>query len=219
MSHIENFLNWSQIAKAPNKAGVYAWYFRPELTKYDLKSLYIHLSSSEDELFKKKLIKDFLMERLFKYFKQTSYKVDLSGQLKAKYHGEITHEQEISDSLISRIYDKPNRLEAIIKILEESSPLFASPLYVGMSGNIQERLIQHTNIIKKIKDSYRNARIYSSDDDLSIEEKNFAQRVVEKEIPTNRLFVAFQITSDVEDVHVDIENIINRLYYPILGRN
>lgn len=219
MVEIENFLSWSQIAKAPNKSGVYAWYFRPEFTKHDLKLLYSDLDSGHDEQSKKGLIRKFLIERLFKYFKQTPYKVDLNGQLKAKYHGTIEHEQEISESLISRIYEKPDRLISIIKILEHSSPLFASPLYVGMSGNIRERLIQHTRVIKKIKEERRNAKMYFSDEDLSLEEKNFAERVVEKEIPTSRLFVAFQVTQDDQDVHIDIENIINRLYYPILGRN
>jgi hypothetical protein len=219
MVEIENFLSWSQIAKAPNKAGVYAWYFRPEFTKHDLRILYSDLALTQDEQSKKALIRKFLIERLFKYFKQTSYKIDLNGQLKAKYQGTIEHEQEISESLISRINEKPNRLLSIIKILEQSSPLFASPLYVGMSGNIRERLIQHTRTIKNIKEERRNAKMYFSDEDLSLEEKNFAERVVEKEIPTSRLFVAFQVTQDDQDVHIDIENIINRLYYPILGRN
>ncbi len=210
-------LNWSEIAKAPDTAGIYAWYFRPELTDHDInnliESMKVNPDNSSDE------IRNFFTDRLFKYFMQKPYEVQISGQLKPKYSGKIEHKQEISDGLLQRIKENPQRLFSIRNLLQESAPMFASPLYVGKSNSIKHRVMQHINFIKKYKECATNPFIRLIDDEIDMDEKSFAQRVVERGIPSSRLFLVYQTTDTELDIQVDVENIINRIYYPTLGRN
>ena len=210
-------LSWDEIAKAPNEAGIYAWYFRPELTDHDINQLVESVRTAPEKASDE--IRNFFTERLFKYFMQKPYEVQISGQLKPKYSGKIDHKQDISDGLIQRVKDNPNRLFSIRNLLQESAPMFASPLYIGMSSSIKLRVMQHMNFIKKYKESTNNPFIRLTDDEISAEEKSFAQRVVERGIPSSRLFLVYQTTDTELDIQVDVENIVNRIYYPILGRN
>ena len=210
-------LAWSEIGKAPDAPGIYAWYFHPELTDHDINILMDTIK--EDPTNAAKKIRSFFTESLFKYFMQKPYEVEISGQLKPRYSGKVEHVQEISDSLINRIKENPDKLFAIRNILEQSAPMFASPLYVGMSVSIRQRVLQHSNFIKKYKESFNNPFSRSFDDDAISEEKSFAQRVVERGIPSSRLFLVYQTTGTDLDIQVDVENIINRIYYPTLGRN
>lgn len=215
----DKILNWSQLSKCPESPGVYAWYFRPELTDHDIEKLISDIK--KDELNSKQVIEYFLNERIFKYFRQKQYHVEISGQLKPKYTGQIEHVQEPSSGLIERVQENPKRLFIIRALLEKSTPLFASPLYVGMSKNIKVRINQHCNFIKQLRDKSSNSFLrlqqYSI---LTEEEKSFAERVVEREIPPSRLFIAYQVVEPTEEnVYVDLENIINRIYYPTFGRN
>jgi len=214
-----NILDWSQLAKCPESPGVYAWYFRPELTDHDIENLISNLKKDESK--SKKLIEDFLNERIFKYFKQKQYQVEISGQLKARYQGKMEHIQEPSSGLIERVQENPQRLLTIRTLLERSTPLFASPLYVGMSKNLKTRINQHCNFIKQLRDKSSNSFLRIQQDFvLTEEEKSFAERVVDRELPPSRLFIAYQVVEPTEEnVYVDLENIINRIYYPTFGRN
>ena len=35
MAHIEKFI-WSQLGSVPDQPGIYAWYYSPEITKFDM---------------------------------------------------------------------------------------------------------------------------------------------------------------------------------------
>jgi hypothetical protein len=85
--------------------------------------------------------------------------------------------------------------------------------------SIRQRVLQHSNFIKKYKESFNNPLLRVFDDEVLSEEKSFAQRVVERGIPSSRLFLVYQTTGTDLDIQVDVENIINRIYYPTLGRN
>jgi hypothetical protein len=210
-------LAWSEIGKAPDLPGIYAWYFHPELTDHDINFLINKIKENPSNAAKE--IRSFFTERLFKYFMQKPYEVELTGQLKPRYSGTVEHVQEISESLIKRIKENPEKLFSIRNILQQSAPMFASPLYVGMSVSIRQRVLQHSNFIKKYKESFNNPLLRVFDDEVLSEEKSFAQRVVERGIPSSRLFLVYQTTGTDLDIQVDVENIINRIYYPTLGRN
>ena len=211
-------LNWSEVSRCPESPGIYAWYFRPELTDHDIHKLIESINSGSDESIR--VVEDFFHERLFKYFRQKPYKVKLSGSLKPNYEGNIEHIQKISSGLIERIIEKPDRLFAIRDLLQKSTPMFASPLYVGMSKNLKYRISQHCSFIKQLRERSSNPFANTYQFNITDEERNFAERVVEKELPSSRLFLTYQVTDSTdENIHVDLENIINRIYYPIFGRN
>jgi hypothetical protein len=211
-------LNWSEVSRCPESPGIYAWYFRPELTDHDIHKLIENINSGCDESMQ--VVEDFFHERLFKYFRQKPYKVKLSGSLKPNYEGNIEHIQKISSGLIERIIEKPDRLFAIRDLLQKSTPMFASPLYVGMSKNLKYRISQHCNFIKQLRERSSNPFANTHQFNITDEERNFAERVVEKELPSSRLFLTYQVTDSTdENIYVDLENIINRIYYPTFGRN
>jgi hypothetical protein len=211
-------LNWGEIGKCPEKPGIYAWYFRPELTDHDVLSLIQKVK--ESPINRNQEVEDFLFERLFKYFTLSSYQVEITGQLKPKYKGRIQHTQEIAKGLVDRIAENPERLFIIRDLLQSTSPMFASPLYIGMSKNLRARIKQHCSFIKELRERSLNPFSKIFENELSEEEKNFAQRIVERDIPSSRLFIAYETTKETDDkINVDVETIVNRIYFPAFGRN
>ena len=207
---------WAEIVNVPNKPGVYAWYYRPELTEFDLEKTIDEIQSNRENGNKaegKKTIQTFLKERIFQYFQETPYQVIVQGPLKPLYKGQLRHHPPPFDALIERIIENPDRLRTIKEVLEKSAPELASPLYIGMSGNLRQRLKQHRRLIEKYREN--NVETYSGES----HDQNFAFQICQRNILPTRLFVAVRIINGPDNRYVDIENILNRIHYPLLGRN
>jgi|GEM_PF-2519146 len=214
---------WTQIATIPQKPGVYAWYYLPELTEFDLRDTVAKIQSFTDVNDKEsasEVVKDFLYTFVFQYFREEPYQAVLRGSLKPKYEGSIEHIPELSEDLVTRIVEDPNRIFTIKQVLEKSVPNFSSPLYIGMSENLNSRVGRHKKLIEKY---YSQAAIqniqYQSLNETEDRDQSFAMRVVSRKIQTTRLAVAINVLEDVGKRYVDIENILNRIHYPLLGRN
>ena len=95
-----------------------------------------------------------------------------------------------------------------------SAPMFASPLYMGMAGDLRSRLATHKALIERYRRLYRQEGEPARDSD-----SGFAWQVAKRRIPPDRLIVFTCTTAADNNIAVDIENILNRIYYPILGRN
>ncbi|MEO1582135.1 MAG: hypothetical protein AAFR91_09805 [Pseudomonadota bacterium] len=89
-------------------------------------------------------------------------------------------------------------------------PLFSSPIYIGMARNLHSRVRGHARLIQKYRDGINAG---------SGRDKEFAQRVVERELSPSRLRVAVRPIDVSDDEYVDAENVLNRINYPILGKN
>lgn len=208
---------WLDLASAPASAGIYAWYYQPAITDFDLNKAIATIAALRDtnRAGAEMAAREMLHDRLFRYFREDSYQAVVEGPLKPTYRGALEHTFEVSSGLISRIVDQPERLRSIRDILKGSAPIFASPLYIGMSSNLRTRLSTHKTLIEK----YRLMRLKEVQQPRE-SDAGFAWQVAKREISPDRLFVyTCQTDSDDEDLAVDVENILNRLYYPILGRN
>lgn len=219
----ENVLSWSELSQAPERPGIYAWYFRPQLTEYDINKFIKEIELNDgDENFacRSKIVKKFLNDRIFKYFEQKPYEVELKGVLKPRYSGEAVHrsEDDVSPDLIERLCSNPRSLFLINVALELSTPLIASPLYIGKAENLRDRIKVHKRMIQTLKNNIADNLASYLEYHPSLDEKSFAQRVAEREIPSSQLFVAYTVVADTKIV-TDLENILNRIYFPILGRN
>jgi hypothetical protein len=223
MDSEKNQLSWFHLGKAPAMPGLYAWYFKPELLDSDIDGLCIKLSNSDDLITDSErdvIVRHFLKAMLYSYFEQKPYLVELKGQLKPRFSGEVGHraDEDLSDELVKRIAKNPERLYALRNLIERTTPLQASPLYIGMADNLRERIARHRKLIIQLE----NAIVIKSQKylniDLSISEVNFAERVVERRIPPTQLFVTYQVSEDKLAAN-DVENILNRIYFPVLGRN
>ncbi|MGO4129269.1 hypothetical protein AB4Z01_33070 [Inquilinus sp. YAF38] len=208
---------WVDLAGAPAAPGIYAWYYSPQITDFDLDQMIgnLKLMREADRGGAERSARIMLDERIFRHFREEPYQAVVEGPLKPAFRGELEHVFEVSEGLVSRLVDDPDRLRAIRDILNKSAPMFASPLYIGMSVNLRTRLGAHKSLIEKYRllRLKEVPRIRSSD-------AGFAWQVAKRQISPDRLFV-FTYTTEAKDdaIAVDIENVLNRLYYPILGRN
>lgn len=209
--------SWHEIGDVPAQPGVYAWYYTPEITAFDLDRIEAEvtaLKAADATCAAKDAVRAFLDQNVFSYFREQPYAAQLRGPLKPRYEGQIEHKPSLSDSLLERIVEEPARLATIRDVLEGSAPHFASPIYIGMAEKLRARLKQHKALIEK----------YGELPDLGASEEerrdqSFAREVRSRNIPPSRLFVVAKVISGSPGAYIDIENILNRIHYPLLGRN
>lgn len=210
-------IEWKNIHEAPRAEGIYAWYYQPDVTTFDVNKVIADIKqcNANGEPEKALVIgEEFLLKRIFGYFKYEPYDVVLSGQLMPSFTGRVLNEQTVSKTFLTKIVSEPERLVPIQQYLKGAAPLFSSPLYIGKSDSLNMRLTTHKNLILK----YRTMPTGALNDEDN-EDTSFAKRVVAREIPPERLFViTYEITVG-NNIHVDMEHIFNRISYPILGRN
>jgi hypothetical protein len=208
-------LTWSEIDTAPEAPGIYAWYAKLIISKADVNDAMqrIHAAKSVNSLSAREEVERILDKFIFGPYREAPYEVLLRGQLKPKYGGEISHEPAKSDSLVSRIVETPERLITIADVLKIASPAFTAPLYIGMASNLRKRLKQHSSKISELRE------LRSSSDILDSSEAGFAKQVAARNFDPTNLFVQIaEIPVDTSE-HNDLENILNRINYPIFGRN
>lgn len=215
---------WTEISSIPPEPGVYAWYYSPEITKFDLEQAIIQINDfnqKSDIDAASNVVRNFLHNSLFRYFQEEPYQAILRGSLKPRYEGYIEHTAELSEDLVKRIVEEPERLITIRQVLEKSAPNFASPIYIGMSENLCNRIKRHKKLIEKYCSQFSDQNIQSktTDKESDDRDRSFAMRICSRNIPPTRLFVTINILEDVGKTYVDIENILNRIHYPLLGRN
>ena len=212
-SEIQKHL-WADLANAPDGPGVYAWYYSPEITDFDLDRTIEEARHAPDRTEAERVIRAMLDGRLFHYFREEPYSAAISGSLKPTYVGSLEHDIAASASLVSRLAADPDRLRTIRDVLALSAPMFASPLYIGMATVLRGRLARHKELIERFRSMVpRDGQVSRSSD------AGFAWQVAKRKIPPERLFVFTCSTESDDGTAVDIENILNRICYPILGRN
>ena len=208
-------LHWHDIKKnnsnIPTGNGVYAWYYSPRLSSYDIDNFYSNNDSLSEEG-----IKHFLNKYIFNFFSEEPYEIELSGKLKPKYKGQVEHVDLCSKSLIEKISSKKIGLYDIQELLTEFSECFLSPIYIGMADNLANRIISHKNLIGNYRDS---SSFQQNEKEVSIKDSTFASRVVSRGYISNDLFVIVKELNCDEKLENVAENIMNRINYPILGRN
>jgi hypothetical protein len=217
MQNIQRF-SWAELANVASKPGVYAWYYSPQITRFDLTKIIeeVQVLMSADKADDARLkIEQFLDIHLFRYFKEAPFLAKISGPLKPSYEGELEHNVLVSDSLVARLQERPERLHLIAEVIEFSAPYFASPIYIGFSDNLQVRIGQHRALIER----FRRGTSGWHEGDSNRRDAGFANQVVKRGLPPERLFVVTCLVESAENIHTDVENILNRIYYPILGRN
>lgn len=207
---------WADIVNAPALPGVYAWYYSPEITDYDLEQTISRLIAyrDTDRVAAEELVRTTLDSRIFQHFREEAYRANIEGPLKPTYTGTLEHTFKVSAGLVGRIVDDPDRLRTIRDVLDMSAPNFASPLYMGMAGELRSRLATHKTLIEKYRRLQRQG-----EEPVRNSDAGFAWQVAKRRIPPDRLIVYTCTTAADAKTAVDIEHILNRIYYPILGRN
>ena len=216
---------FSEISSAPYAPGVYAWYYRTELTDKDIAQCIKDVEQESSESAQDDIMRLFLETHLFRYYKETPYSVAISGKLKPKYEGVVQHRSEASASLVRRLSSAPEKLYEFKKALKLAVPLFASPIYIGVAKQLRGRLMGHVRLI----DQLRNLRATLVDDittpsngDITEEERDhkFAHEVslIRGFTPSSLIVNTLELPID-ESIRYELENVFNRINYPLCGRN
>lgn len=209
-------LAWSEIDLAPEAPGIYAWYSRLAISKADIEAVIkrINLAKQIGESEARVEVEEALDRFIFNPYRETPYQVSLRGKLKPKFWGEVAHLPTKSDTLIVRLIQNPERFRAISEVLKTAAPWFTAPLYIGMAINLRGRLRQHKNKIVELRDVQGGHFLF---DDPA--EAGFANQVVARDFDPTNLFVHIAEIDVDSSEHNDLENILNRINYPIFGRN
>lgn len=208
---------WRDVAAVPALPGIYAWYYNPEITTYDLGVISAdvkRLKEAGDRPGAEAAMRRFLEQTVFRYFREQSFTATLRAPLMPRYEGRIEHQPTLSASLIERLVDDPDRLAVLKEVLGASVPDFASPLYIGMSRLLRDRVARHKSLIE------RGSRPASTvTEDGFEDDHSFAAEVLARGIPPTRLSVAIRTVEASSGAYVDLENVLNRIHRPLLGRN
>lgn len=207
---------WHEIDKIPQRPGIYSWYLKLHISKADIedvmKKVIMIKDESHDEA--RKIIEGFIFKFILNPYKEEPYEVLIKGKLKPRYNGLVYNDQnEISETLVLKILENPDVLYSLVNIISDVSPYFNSPLYIGMAADLRKRLKQHKSNIIKLKENGA---------EISFDLKNdagFARQVVSRNMNYANLFVHVAYC-DTDNLDPSIlENILNRINYPIFGRN
>ncbi|VWC23935.1 hypothetical protein BLA6860_05968 [Burkholderia lata] len=207
---------WTEIDQVPETPGVYAWYAKLIISTADINSIIdsINLAKASNLYEAKKEVESALDRFVFNPYREAPYRVQLRGALKPRYGGDVSHEPSKSENLIERLVAEPERLRKIADVLASAAPGFTAPLYIGMAVNLRTRLRTHKRKITELRDVG-----HASVDSTEILEAGFANQVVARGFdPTNLFVVVADVDVDTGE-HNDLENILNRINFPIFGRN
>ena len=208
-------LAWTEIELAPDSPGVYAWYSQLIISKADIEQIIakVEAAKKKGEQAAQSEVKVALDRFIFNPYRESPYRVQLRGPLKPRFSGDIDHEPSKSDTLMARLVQNPERFRTIAEILTNAAPWFTSPLYIGMAANLRSRLRTHKNKIIEFRDKWGGSVIQDPGD------AGFASQVVGRGFDPTNLFVHVAEVHVDSGEHNDIENILNRINYPIFGRN
>jgi len=213
-----------ELDRVPDRPGLYAWYSKFTLSPADTKGLQRDLAGESEEGKRQELVRKFLASHLFRPLEETPYKVDIGGRLKPAYTGTAHHVHGISGSLVQRLAEDHSRVDSLNAVLGAAVPFFASPIYIGVAtGSLRQRLMRHQYLIEKYWDEFS---LTDLDDGVSRDaeeglDHSFAREVAQlRRLHPDSLLVYALALSDVTKLTVvDAENVLNRINYPLCGRN
>lgn len=206
-------VHWQEISSLDPVPGVYSWYFTPDFTDFDLRQLEASIGGPQSA----GLIESFIQQHLLRYVREDPYEVDIRGSLKAPYSGQLHHRQTVSPDLLARLASEAGRCREIGAVLSAIVPVFCAPLYIGMARNLRTRLSTHKRLIMSLNEG-APAPPVSNEEDASVRDHSFANSVFVRGIPVSQLCV-YILPLENPGLAIDVENLLNRISYPVIGRN
>lgn len=212
---------FNQIESIPEQSGLYAWYYQINLSDRDIEKCVEGVKATTDDKKKIQMVSFFLYEKIYKYYSETPYKVNIEGALKPKYAGTIDYIPNISESTVKEIVENPELLYLLKQALVDSIPDFSSPIYIGVATNLRTRLLQHKKLIEKYLNMsfFETAASTLPGSELS-RDHSFAKDVsIVRKFNVANLIVCVRPYKDGKKNLSCVENIFNRIYCPLCGRN
>ena len=211
-----NYLNHRSIPELP---GIYCWRYRPRIEKAHVLKLKEQLEQENDLAKRSLILYESINKQLFEPFKRPEYDANLSGPLMPSYKGKVSHEVIDFSGKLEHLSDDPSHFELFIKYVNDLYDMVSAPIYIGVTEQqtLRSRIMNHVKAITRYKE---NGRFSDSSDE---ESKNLASRIVERGINPSFLWIScLPIQNSGNDCKMrlaDLEFVLNRTIYPILGRN
>lgn len=204
-------LGWHELANAPTLPGLYAWYLNPELRPGDLADRSQTVTN---------------VIQLAEQLRIPTLTVTADGHLSLQLSGNLQHDhigievnEKISD-LVDRVLLPESSRRLFARILLAARPCLMAPLYIGVATSLRERLAQHRKAI--------DAPAGKIDESPYPHAHSFANEIHRRRIVPRRLYVHIVPIPTICDPSVPeeeqrevaeaVETVLNRLFYPILGR-
>lgn len=209
-------ISWLDLPTVPESAGVYAWYASLAISAADLIAFEARVNEIRASGINPASFIDSQLDTLiFRRYREDNYLVSITGPLKPEYVGSAAHKPPISATLVARLAEDPSRLREIADAIRSAAPYFTAPLYIGMAKNLRQRLMRHKSLIEQLYDSSRDReKMEITDGDAG-----FAKQVFARGFDYTNLFVYIQRVEIRTNEQADVENILNRINFPIFGRN
>jgi hypothetical protein len=231
---------FDEISDIPPQPGLYAWYANLGLGAADL--------ADEGQTRR-------ALEKQTQKYKPVPLQVEIKGNFGSRWVGKLSDcsMDDLGNALLNQTFDDTNgegsrssekqrgqklnnaliesaTRQALISTLEECIPVFLSPLYVGISDNLQRRLRHHVNEFRvatrtsKSQDEYFNLDSKTELPD-QVSETEFAVRAVRAGFKEDNLKVFIFPVQNIENLNsTQIRNVIegvefllNRWVRPSLG--
>jgi hypothetical protein len=195
--------SWQDLALVPAVPGLYAWYLEVGLRPADLHDF----PTSREHL-----------TRLAQRLRLPQLRVDAKSHLALRFSGALDHDHLSSGdsgftALIETTLADETRRRVFADILARATPALTSPLYIGVATNLNTRIQTHSQMIERLSD-------FDPKDDPAY---SFAREVVHRQIPQRKL-VVYILPLEGDDVPLErevaeaAESLLNRMFFPILGR-
>lgn len=203
---------FDELAQAPDRPGIYAWYHEVRLSQADVDQFVQKASALEGEA-RAAAVEAYLRGRVFEPYRESPYQIAVRGGLKPEYGGHINHQPRVSKGTVETLSERPEGILEIRDLLRRMVPVFASPIYIGVATrSLRTRLLQHQQLIN----DYRERPAAAVPDD---EDHSFAyEAVCERGLKPLELIVYAMETPVSSEIQLVAEYIFNRINYPLCGR-
>ncbi|MGB3405328.1 MAG: hypothetical protein WBA77_21770 [Microcoleaceae cyanobacterium] len=229
-------LGFDEISDAPPQPGLYAWYANLGLGAADL--------ADEGQTRR-------ALEKQTQKYKPVPLQVDIKGNFGSRWVGKLSDSSidDLGNALLNQTSDNTNSegshspekqrgqklcnalaesatRQALISTLEECIPIFLSPLYVGISDNLQQRLQHHVRQFRLVARKSKSQNEYlTSDLDTEASGTEFAMRAVNAKFKEDNLKAFIFPVPNIENLNpTEVRNVIegvefllNRWVRPSLG--
>jgi hypothetical protein len=219
------------IDRAPESAGIYAWYAQLGLADEDWKP---------NEQGGLDLAVGYLSNAVTSYARihepspvnltgKGTYELPWLGTLRRSSIAD-THEgrEETAASMhLAELAENPDVRKLLISLLRAATPMFASPLYIGVTTNLRSRLTEHTKTYEDARAALREDPSLASR--MQFDGDSFGKRLAATGLQLDYLqcwILPASLHSDENygstpsagDVAKEAEWILQRIFLPVLGR-
>lgn len=222
------------LCNVPSVPGIYAWYGKLMLGHGDIKR---DISEDGEDRGVERVIEALLRHTVL--FKEPDLSISVNHRFDCGWQGvlktkiETTIREGLSDrstfslraDVKKALVQEKNRA-MLAQILKRSYPVFSSPLYIGMSKNLNHRLNQHFRLVQKLWEFDSSERLDRIEEIIAARDTNdneFAARAVKAGFAPEMLEAWVMPIDEIAPTQaIDLikiaEFVLNRWHRPLLGR-